>query len=443
MYKKILEKEPIYLQVARKYEKLHKNMTTSEETYLYVYAPVMVEFIQWILNTAINERRQRLYFLSRDGYQMYLAAKRLKKELDIPIECRYINVSRYALRVPEYHLIGEKCLDRICLGGIDVTFEKVMKRAGLNEEEAYHIATVCEYDKKYKEVLSYPEVVGLKEVLGKQKEFFDYVYKHSREAYDAAIGYLTQEGMCDSIDYAIVDSGWTGTMQQTLYNLIESTGKRPHMQGYYFGLYDIPKEENGLYLSYYFEPKKDIRRKVNFSNCLFEAVYTSPEGMTLRYKKIGDKYRPEYDSSQNLNKEMVKKHIKLITEYIDLYCDMIKECDIFNKLSYRKKRIVEELLKNMMGTPSKKELETYGYILFSDDVLEGSLQNVAAELTDEDIKNQRFLRKAMIMLGLKKGIIHESAWIEGSIVRNGKKVKSYLRHARMYKYFVYLKKRFR
>ncbi|MBQ5918639.1 MAG: hypothetical protein IIW92_08780 [Lachnospiraceae bacterium] len=443
VYKKILEKEPIYLQVARKYEKLHKNMTTSEETYLYVYAPVMVEFIQWILNTAINERRQRLYFLSRDGYQMYLAAKRLTKELDIPIECRYINVSRYALRVPEYHLIGEKCLDRICLGGIDVTFEKVMKRAGLNEEEAYHIATVCEYDKKYKEVLSYPEVVGLKEVLGKQKDFFDYVYKHSREAYDAAIGYLTQEGMCDSIDYAIVDSGWTGTMQQTLYNLIESTGKRPHMQGYYFGLYDIPKEENGLYLSYYFEPKKDIRRKVNFSNCLFEAVYTSPEGMTLRYKKIGDKYRPEYDSSQNPNKEMVEKHIKLITEYIDLYCDMIKECDILNKSSYRKKSIVEELLKNMMGTPSKKELETYGYILFSDDVLEGSLQNVAAELTDEDIKNQRFLRKAMIMLGLKKGIIHESAWIEGSIVRNGKKVKSYLRHARMYKYFVYLKKRFR
>lgn len=443
MYKKILEKEPIYLQVARKYEKLHKNMTTSEETYLYVYAPVMVEFVQWILNTAINERRQRLYFLSRDGYQMYLVAKHLTEELDIPIECRYINVSRYALRVPEYHLIGEKCLEKICLGGIDVTFEKVMKRAGLNEDEAYHIATVCEYDKKYKEVLSYPEVVGLKEVLGKQKDFFDYVYKHSRESYDTAIGYLRQEGMCDSVDYAIVDSGWTGTMQQTLYNLIESTGQKPHMHGYYFGLYDIPKEEKGLYLSYYFEPKKDIRRKVNFSNCLFEAVYTSPEGMTLRYKKNSDKYEPEYENCQNPNKEMVEKHIKLITKYIDLYCDMGEECDILNRLSYRKKSIVEELLKNMMGTPSKKELETYGYILFSDDVLEGSLQNVAAELTDEDIKNQRFLRKAMIMLGLKKGIIHESAWIEGSIVRNGKRVKSYLRHARMYKYFVYLKKRFR
>ena len=165
--------------------------------------------------------------------------------------------------------------------------------------------------------------------------------------------------------------------------------------------------------------------------------------MTLRYKKIGDKYKPEYENSQNPNKEMVEKHIKLITEYIDLYCDMCKECDMLNKLSYRKKSIVEELLKNMMGTPSKKELETYGYILFSDDVLEGSLQNVAAELTDEDIKNQRFLRKVMIMLGLKKGIIHESAWNEGSIVRNGKKGKSYLRHARMYKYFVYIKKKFR
>ena len=96
-----------------------------------------------------------------------------------------------------------------------------------------------------------------------------------------------------------------------------------------------------------------------------------------------------------------------------------------------------------MGTPSKEELIAYGDIKFSDDVLEGSLQKVAAELSDGEIRNQRFLNKALIMLGMKKGIIHESAWIEGSIVRNGKRVNSYLRHARLYKYFVYIKKRFR
>ena len=118
-------------------------------------------------------------------------------------------------------------------------------------------------------------------------------------------------------------------------------------------------------------------------------------------------------------------------------------CDKLNKLSYEKLPFVYKLLKNIMATPSMEELKAYGEIKFSDDVLEGSIQKVAAELSDEEIKNQRFLNKALIMLGIKKGIIHESAWIEGSIVRNGKRVKSYLRHARMYKYFVYIKKRFR
>ena len=442
-YIKILEKEPIYLEVAKEYEKLHKDLNISEELYLYGFAPVLLEFIQWLLDTAKKQKIERLYFLSRDGYQMYLVAKMFSEKFEYNIDCRYINVSRYALRVPEYHLIGEKCLDKICIGGIDVTFEKVMKRAGLDDKESYHIAKMCGYGKKYKEVISYQEVIGLKDILKQIPVFFEYVYKHSKKAYKGVIGYLQQEGICDEIPFAIVDSGWIGTMQQTLYKLIESTGRKPQMQGFYFGLYETPKDAQSKYSAYYFEPKNGIRRKVSFSNCLFEAVFTSSEGMTLRYVKNGDRYEPEYDSSHNPNKEMVDSHILLIEKYTELYCKLYKECDILKKSSDEKMTFVEKVLKNIMGEPSVMELEAYGDIKFSDDVLEGHLLKVAAELTDIDIRNQRFLNKALIMLGIKKGTIRESAWIEGSIVRNGKKVKSYLRHARIYKYFVYVKKRFR
>ena len=280
-------------------------------------------------------------------------------------------------------------------------------------------------------------------MLREKPQFFEYVYRHSKEAYEGVIGYLKQEGMCDEIDFTIVDSGWIGTMQQTLYNLLESTGKKPHMQGYYFGLYETPRDAQTSYSAYYFEPNNGIRRKVYFSNCLFEAVFTSSEGMTLRYRKKGDKYEPEYDSQCNPNKEMVDKHIWLIKEYVEIYCHSYKEYDILSGLSQDNLGLVEQLLKNIMGKPSVDELKAYGDIKFSDDVLEGSLKKVAAELTDSDIKNQRFLNKVLIMLGIKKGIIRESAWIEGSIVRNGKKIKSYLRHARLYKYIIYIKKRWR
>ena len=69
------------------------------------------------------------------------------------------------------------------------------------------------------------------------------------------------------------------------------------------------------------------------------------------------------------------------------------------------------------------------------------MQNVSADLSTKEIKKQRFFSKVLIMTGIKKDTIHESAWIEGSIVRNGVQIKSNLWHAHLYKYFVYIRKR--
>ena len=62
-------------------------------------------------------------------------------------------------------------------------------------------------------------------------------------------------------------------------------------------------------------------------------------------------------------------------------------------------------------------------------------------MTHEEIGNQRFLRKTLIMIGILKREIHESAWIEGSIVRLGESVDRSLRSAKRYKKFVYIRKR--
>lgn len=435
--------------MADRYRKSHNELSYGEDTYLHVFAPVLIEFVKWVLATALYDGRKRLYFLSRDGYQMYLAAKQLVKAYNLDIECRYLNVSRYALRIPEYHLIGEKCLERICIGGIDVTFEKVMKRAGLDDEQAMEIAKRCGYMDRYKEVMSYRQVVSLKEVLKNQEVFFEYVYMHSRDNYGTTIGYLKQEGLFENVSYAIVDSGWIGTLHQTLNNLLRSAGKEEALYGYYFGLYETPKDSRHLYKAYFFEPEGNISHKVNFSNCLFEAVFTSTEGMTLRYEMVLDRFEPIFDNKKNPNEDFVKRNIELLKEYTNIYGEVIDGCVNKKKISSvsfenkNSKKMVSKLLKEIMASPSMEEVEAYGDNLFSDDVLEGHLQKVAAELSDGEIRNQRFINKALIMMGLKKGIIHESAWIEGSIVRNGNRVKSNLGHARLYKYFVYIRKKFR
>ena len=197
----------------------YKKIQSEKEIYECVLAPTLYEFVLWVLQEALQSGKKRLYFLARDGYQMYLAARQLCKQYDLDIECRYLKVSRYAVRVPEYHLLGERCLERICVGGIDVTFEKIMQRAALTDKEAEEIAALAGYTENYRKVINYHEVMQLKDRLKKIPLLFHYIDSHSKEAYGTAIGYLTQEGLLEQIPYALVDSGWIGTIQQSIEHL--------------------------------------------------------------------------------------------------------------------------------------------------------------------------------------------------------------------------------
>lgn len=433
-YNTILQNKPLYKEIA---ERLLENRETTkqEELYVKVLAPALIEFVSWVLEEAVRFGKERLYFLARDGYQMYLVAKQLCEMQNIAIQCRYLKVSRYALRVPEYHLLGEDCLERICIGGIDVTFRRIMKRAGLTEEEALEIAKSVGWLEDFDRILNYQEVMQLKKILRQQSKLFEYIEKHSRNAYPFAMGYLQQEGLLDNVSYALVDSGWVGTLQQTLCRLV-GNGK---VEGFYFGVYEIPKgQDKNRYHSFYFGPKWGLKRKVYFSNCLFEAIYTAGEGMTLGYEKRQELYIPVLDREENPNKKQVEADCKMMEEYLATYKT------VFEKKRYSVEKadpdFVYQLFKKFMGKPTEAELDAYGESLFSDDVLEGNLKKVAADLSDDDIRRQRFFRKAMIMLGKRKETIRESAWMEGSIIKNGKHVCSNLFHAVLYKYFVYLRK---
>ena len=156
----------------------YKKARSEKEIYKRVLAPTLYEFVMWVLQKALQSGKKRLYFLARDGYQMYLAARQLCKQYDLDIECRYLKVSRYAVRVPEYHLLGERCLERICVGGIDVTFEKIMQRAALTDKEAGEIAAFAGYTENYRKVINYHEVMQLKDRLKKIPLLFHYIDSH-------------------------------------------------------------------------------------------------------------------------------------------------------------------------------------------------------------------------------------------------------------------------
>lgn len=420
-------------------KKNRENLALDDLLYLHVFAPSMVEFVEWVLEEAVRSGKKRLYFLARDGWIMYETAKAVCRKRNLSMDCRYLQVSRYAVRTAQYHLLGKSCLNLICVGGIDVTFRKIMQRGMLTGQEAEEIAALCGYENQMDQVLHVGQVQELKRRLADIPSFFSYVDAHSRDMYPNVMGYLRQEGLLDGISYALVDSGWVGTLQQSVEHLVNTAfdGKgRVVLQGYYFGLYEIPAgaDLNG-YHGYYFEPGNHLKRKVRFSNCLFETVFSAPEGMTLCYEDVGEHYAACISKSPNPNAAQLKKHHQLQMEYTEIYVSCTDGAE-----KSRKDRVAENLLGTLMGEPVNWEVQALGGGLFCDDILESQMQPVAAPLLDAEIQKQRFFRKLLIVLNLKKEEIHESAWLEGSIVQNGTQVKKSLRHAALYKYLIYMRK---
>ena len=212
---------------------------------------------------------------------MYEAAKILCDKLDIPVDCRYLCCSRYSVRLPMFHLNMTEALDYICRGGIDVTMDKILNRAGLDDSQK---ETICrEISCEPGDIISYSELGDIKSKLERSERFMTFLKRSSEMLLPALEGYVKKEGLLDDVKFAFVDSGWVGSMQKIIARLVNhihqknGDGKIFKPEGYYWGLYELPTDVNpNDYNCYYFSEKSGVSRKIYFSNCLFESVFSAP-----------------------------------------------------------------------------------------------------------------------------------------------------------------------
>ncbi len=432
--------EAAFWDTLRKHSGVEKIPDVRDATFLSVFAPALTEYIKWVLDEAQKTGIRRLYFLARDGYLLYHLASVLAAKRKLNIELRYLKVSRYALRLAEYCLNGETCLDTLCVGGIDVTFAKILKRAALTEEEIQAVAKAAGYEERIDETLSYSEICFLKGVLAQIPKALTLIRKHSLENLDQTIAYLKQEGLVDGASLAIVDSGWVGTTQQSLNNLLsQMTGRTVMLDGFYFGLYELP--QNALpdtYHAFYITPddcRKNRYRKSRFSICMFETVCSAPAGMTVGYHMVpssetgkNGKYEAIESDLNNPNSDQIKRFQWLIMDYAGEYAH-----SSFRKRKIGSGTVVEELLCKCMSTPTQKEAESFGTLLFCDDVLELRMEELAVKWGKKDLKKQWLVYRILVKTGRVKDHLPESGWPEGSIVRSTRYTGFLLWQERIYK----------
>ena len=96
----------------------------------------------------------------------------------------------------------------------------------------------------------------------------------SRQALGPFLGYLRQEGLGEDVPWAVVDSGWMGSTQDTLGEALTLLGRPGSPRGYYAGLYRAPRR--GQWEGFFFQPGERLAIQAGFEPSLWEAAFAAP-----------------------------------------------------------------------------------------------------------------------------------------------------------------------
>lgn len=419
-YEKILNRYKNIIDFYTCQQTMMKNMPTNlsyEDSVIYktsvsVTAPTLISYIIYILEDSKKCGLKRLYFLSRDGYIMYKIAKILCSYYKINIECRYLYVSRRTLRAPLYLIDEEEAMKYFCEGGAKISARVILQRAGISEEFQDKILDELGIEFRDKP-LTDDSLNILGEKLRRNKCFVDEALNYAKVNYSGIYEYFFQEGLFDKTNYAIVDTGWIGSMQRHLRQILSYSGMNRIMSGYYFGMFKDGKKEDGKYNCFYFSANFNSSRRVFFNNSLFECMCSANHGMTIGYNK-NDKgiIQPIFKDYQR--KWNVVLQLQTIEQFVEVF---VKINELMNIRIFELPKLVKKLVTSFMVFPNKDEADVYGSIPFCDDSTEGYMISLANVLNKNQLRQYNMFYKVYKKIFLKgrQEKVTGSFWINGTI----------------------------
>lgn len=371
---------------------LHRKLTFEDVCRQYT-APILTNYVWWILHEAEARGISRIYFLARDGLILKNIAEELCTRFSLRIACHYLYVSRAALRMPTYHFIGEEAYKLLLGYSYQVTPVSMLQRALLPEEVINKILYEVDCpDAKRNVLLTRIETEEFAEKIWKCPTYCDAVWKESKHAYPVIIDYFRQEGLFDEGVVAIVDSGWNGSMQRSLRQLLDKAGCDNPIIGFYFGLFNVPEHDSrSKYLSWYFAPNSGLSNKIKFSNNLFECMCAAPHGTTLGYEYRDGEVCPV------LGKSPSKKQDDFVREQMSqVLCEVpsiVKDRKLHDFPADVLYRETQNLVRGLMYRPTRETVEAFQTISFCDDIYESYYSALANDLQIKHLKDYTVLAR--------------------------------------------------
>lgn len=322
----------------------------------FYFGPALLSFVKWIGDTAKKENIEKLYFLSRDGEILYKIYKLLsRRQPDRFPKSKYLEISRRSLAVPFIRNNNDidKALDAHYFGdtlknffhirlGIDISNLKEKK---LQEYGFENADTRVYIPQDFEKLRSLAHAIY-------QKHKND--FKKERKL---VINYLQSKKLFTNAPKAIVDIGYSGTMQRLLNNI---TGKPVH--GFYMITYNriqslINKKNiltKGLFGDNIDPISQDL--SINKYSLFYEMILSSVNGPVENYKIKKGKCRPAYEAVSEDEKGKIEKlpiiH-KGILDFCKDFCSLFEDLDL---IDYKNLDLLQEPFKHFLEHPEPEDI---------------------------------------------------------------------------------------
>lgn len=369
-----------------------------------ILARALGDFTQWALGRALAAGVRRLYFLSRDGWYPFRLGEALCRGWDLPIECRYLYGSRRAWRLPLAHRDPARLVGQLCGKGGGATLGDILFQAGLSPREAGAAAAS----------LGLPQELPLSP--GQRRElaprllvcpaFLHPMEAASRRAVGPFLGYLRQEGLGEDVPWAVVDSGWMGSTQDTLGEALTLLGRPGSPRGYYAGLYRAPRR--GQWEGFFFQPGERLAIQAGFEPSLWEAAFAAPHGTVLGYGPRDGGFVPLLGEARS--SPAAARLEEAFTQWGEHLARQPRPRDLVSHARRDLPGLWEEL-RPLMARPTGEQAALLGRLPFSQGPRERPGERLAPRLSQGELAGSCLLPR---LLGREAA----SSWLPGSAARS-------------------------
>lgn len=341
-------------------------LENSNEKYIYgvsFAAPILYNYVKWVLEQCISSGITNIYFVARDGYILKKIADIIIKESNYKVDTHYFYSSRIATRVITKDTY-DKYVECIMIEYNNKPIKKILSAFNITKENLSSIGYDCKIsvNELYQELVNNPKLKQL--VIEKNKDKAD--------LYEA---YLEQELSQNDKKMAFVDSNGTGKTQDLLATTWNSKHECKIYNFYLFNTITVQQQPNSIKCSYYSSCK--------YISYWIELLCRSPECQTIGYKYDSEKIVPIFSMHEN-NYIMQWGFNDYLQGIVD-YTKTIEELQKKNNILISNIELFIYISKYIIGMCDKKTADIFGSVPFSDAECEDKHSEGAPKITFKNL----------------------------------------------------------